>query len=63
MIGDPRLFMRADMMEQSSRIVQPVLDVWTADKADVPRATIPAAMVRRRRTSCWSATEIGPGGR
>jgi len=35
MIGDPTLFMRADMMEQSSRVVQPVLDVWAADKADV----------------------------
>ena len=28
MIGDPTLFMRADMVEQTWRIVQPVLDVW-----------------------------------
>jgi glucose-6-phosphate 1-dehydrogenase len=29
MIGDPTLFMRADMVEQAWRIVQPVLDDWT----------------------------------
>ena len=28
MIGDPTLFMRADMVEQTWRIVQPVLDTW-----------------------------------
>ncbi len=28
MIGDPTLFMRADMVEQTWRIVQPVLDAW-----------------------------------
>jgi glucose-6-phosphate 1-dehydrogenase len=33
MIGDPTLFMRADMVEQGWRIVQPVLDAWTADKS------------------------------
>jgi glucose-6-phosphate 1-dehydrogenase len=31
MIGDPALFMRADMVEQGWRIVQPVLDAWAAD--------------------------------
>jgi glucose-6-phosphate 1-dehydrogenase len=36
MIGDPTLFMRADMVEQAWRIVQAVLDAWAADKADVP---------------------------
>ena len=36
MIGDPTLFMRADMVEQAWRIVQPVLDDWAAQKADVP---------------------------
>jgi glucose-6-phosphate 1-dehydrogenase len=35
MIGDPTLFMRADMVEQGWRIVQPVLDDWAAEKADV----------------------------
>jgi glucose-6-phosphate 1-dehydrogenase len=28
MIGDPTLFMRADMVEQTWRIVQPILDAW-----------------------------------
>jgi glucose-6-phosphate 1-dehydrogenase len=36
MIGDPTLFMRADMVEQGWRIVQPVLDAWGIEKADVP---------------------------
>jgi Cof subfamily protein (haloacid dehalogenase superfamily) len=36
MIGDPTLFMRADMVEQAWRIVQPVLDDWVAKKADFP---------------------------
>jgi glucose-6-phosphate 1-dehydrogenase len=36
MIGDPTLFMRADMVEQAWRIVQPVLDAWTAEKGDFP---------------------------
>jgi glucose-6-phosphate 1-dehydrogenase len=33
MIGDQTLFMRADMVEQGWRIVQPVLDAWAAEKA------------------------------
>jgi glucose-6-phosphate 1-dehydrogenase len=36
MVGDPTLFMRADMVEQAWRIVQPVLDAWAAEKADFP---------------------------
>jgi glucose-6-phosphate 1-dehydrogenase len=36
MIGDQTLFMRADMVEQAWRIVQPVLDAWAAEKSDVP---------------------------
>jgi glucose-6-phosphate 1-dehydrogenase len=36
MIGDPTLFMRADMVEQAWRIVQPVLDAWAAEKTDFP---------------------------
>ena len=37
MIGDPTLFMRADMVEQTWRIVQPVLDVWDkSGGADLP---------------------------
>ena len=36
MIGDQTLFMRADMVEQAWRVVQPVLDAWAAEKADFP---------------------------
>jgi glucose-6-phosphate 1-dehydrogenase len=36
MTGDPTLFMRADMVEASWRVVQPVLDAWAADKTDIP---------------------------
>jgi glucose-6-phosphate 1-dehydrogenase len=36
MIGDPTLFMRADMVEHGWRIVQPVLDAWAAKTADFP---------------------------
>ena len=52
MIGDPTLFMRADMVEQAWRIVQPVLDAWAAEKPTSP-STTPAATARRRPTSCW----------
>jgi glucose-6-phosphate 1-dehydrogenase len=36
MIGDQTLFMRADMVEQAWRTVQPLLDAWTTEKAGVP---------------------------
>jgi glucose-6-phosphate 1-dehydrogenase len=36
MIGDQTLFMRADMVEQSWRIVQPVLNAWATEKTDFP---------------------------
>jgi len=36
MIGDPTRFMRADMVEQAWRVVQPVLDAWAAQKAPFP---------------------------
>ena len=37
MIGDPTLFMRADMVEHAWRVVQPVLDAWAEkDAADLP---------------------------
>jgi glucose-6-phosphate 1-dehydrogenase len=32
MIGDQTLFMRADMVEQAWRVVQPVLDTWAVEK-------------------------------
>jgi glucose-6-phosphate 1-dehydrogenase len=36
MSGDQTLFMRADMVEQAWRIVEPVLDAWGAEKANFP---------------------------
>jgi glucose-6-phosphate 1-dehydrogenase len=37
MIGDPSLFTRADMVEQTWRIVQPLLDAWAKNgAADLP---------------------------
>jgi glucose-6-phosphate 1-dehydrogenase len=36
MIGDPTLFVRADMAEEGWRIVQPVLDAWSAQSPDFP---------------------------
>ena len=36
MIGDPTSFMRADMIDEAWRVVQPVLDVWAAETVDVP---------------------------
>jgi glucose-6-phosphate 1-dehydrogenase len=33
MIGGPTLFMRADMVEQTWRIVQPMLEAWVKDGA------------------------------
>jgi glucose-6-phosphate 1-dehydrogenase len=36
MIGDQTLFMRADMVEQAWRIVQPVLDAWADPEAALP---------------------------
>ena len=36
MTGDPTLFMRADMVEHSWRIVQPLLDAWEAEPPAFP---------------------------
>jgi glucose-6-phosphate 1-dehydrogenase len=36
MIGDQTLFMRADMVEEAWRVVQPVLDSWATNKAQFP---------------------------
>ncbi len=36
MVGDPTLFMRADMVEQGWRIVQPVLDAWAKEAPNFP---------------------------
>jgi glucose-6-phosphate 1-dehydrogenase len=36
MVGDATLFNRADMVEEAWRVVQPVLDAWAHDHADIP---------------------------
>jgi glucose-6-phosphate 1-dehydrogenase len=36
MIGDATLFHRADMIEETWRVVQPVLDAWAKEKAAFP---------------------------
>ena len=36
MIGDSTLFMRADIVEEAWRVVQPVLDAWAGERADFP---------------------------
>ncbi len=35
MMGDSTLFMRADMIEEAWRVVQPVLDAWAVDTAEI----------------------------
>ena len=61
MIGDQTLFQRADMVEETWRVVQPVLDAWAAR----PRATSPimppATTGRMRRTRCWDVTNARGG--
>jgi glucose-6-phosphate 1-dehydrogenase len=51
MIGDPTLFMRADMVEQTWRIVQPVLDAW-AKKSGFRSADLPGRKRRTERSGC-----------
>jgi len=36
MMGDPTLFMRADMVEESWRVVQPILDAWEGGHINIP---------------------------
>jgi glucose-6-phosphate 1-dehydrogenase len=36
LVGDPTLFIRADEVEQCWRIVDPILDFWSADAGQIP---------------------------
>ncbi len=57
MIGDPTLFMRADMVEQTWRIVQPVLDAWAKNSAaDLAILSRQEARDRAMRMRCWRKT-------
>ena len=63
MIGDQTLFQRADMVEETWRVVQPVLDAWAAEAA----APFPELRRGQRwpdapRTSCCRR-KVAPGGR
>jgi glucose-6-phosphate 1-dehydrogenase len=70
MIGDPTLFMRADMVEQTWRIVQPVLDAWAKETPhfpnyrsgeDGPKAAEALLACDEDRT--WRAVDQPPGKR
>jgi glucose-6-phosphate 1-dehydrogenase len=67
MIGDPMLFMRADMVEHGWRIVQPVLDAWAAPDPDFPNYASgsegpPAAddLIGRRGERTWRPIAPSP---
>jgi glucose-6-phosphate 1-dehydrogenase len=59
MIGDQSLFMRADIVEQSWRIVQPVLDAWAQSGAGLSiypsgsSGPSEAAELLEREGRCW----------
>jgi glucose-6-phosphate 1-dehydrogenase len=61
MIGDQTLFMRADMVEQARRIVQPVLTPGRPKRHACPTKT-PAEMDRQQLTNCLRATANESGG-
>ena len=60
MIGD-RSLMRVDMVEQTWRIVQPVLDAWAKGGAADPPLYPAEAQDRARRTRFWREM-AGAGG-
>jgi glucose-6-phosphate 1-dehydrogenase len=68
MLGDQTLFMRADMIEQGWRIVQPVLDAWARETAGVPQYASggngPAeadALIARDGGRSWRPVALPPG--
>ena len=61
MIGDQTLFMRADMVEQAWRIVQPVLDDWAANKATFPNYDF-GSSGPEAADACWPAAAAANGG-
>jgi glucose-6-phosphate 1-dehydrogenase len=66
MIGDQTLFMRADIVEQSWRIVQPVLDAWAKSSAELPiypsgsSGPSQAAELLERDGRCWRPINSAP---
>ena len=64
MIGDATLFKRADMVEATWRVVQPVLDAWEVTSRGTSRTTRPAPTARPRRTRSFGTTRrTAPGAR
>ena len=68
MLGDQTLFMRADMVEQGWRIVEPVLDAWAQETAGVPQyasgSNGPAeadALIARDGGRSWRPVALPPG--
>jgi glucose-6-phosphate 1-dehydrogenase len=68
MVGDPTLFMRADMVEQAWRVVQPVLDAWAAEApafpdydsgSDGPKAA--DELLARDADRVWRPVGLSPG--
>ncbi len=57
MIGDPTLFMRVDMVEQTWRIVQPVLDAWAASSSTASSSAKDSA----GDLPIYAAGSAGPG--
>jgi glucose-6-phosphate 1-dehydrogenase len=65
MVGDPILFMRADMVEQGWRIVQPVLDAWADETPQFPNYASGAAgpeaaerLIARDSNRAWRDLDI-----
>ena len=52
MIGDQTLFMRADMVEEAWRVVQPVLDAWGSSGTELSRLSVGRRRPRRRGRAC-----------
>jgi len=59
MMGDATLFQRADMVEAGWRVIQPVLDAWSAtpDKY-FPNYAAASWGAGRIRTNCWDAMAV-----
>jgi glucose-6-phosphate 1-dehydrogenase len=60
MVGDQTLFQRADVVEQTWRIVQPVIEAWAAEPGEFPNyasgSTGPAdadALIKRDGDRAW----------
>jgi len=70
MIGDPTLFMRADMVEHGWRIIQPVLDAWAKQSPEFPNYAAGEdgpedadALIARDGDRAWRPVRPPPSGR